>query len=118
MTQNLTHPSLRCKASRFYREQNAQSQRCNQILPKSIPALSTPTHGGQDNAANLTKKLIENKKGQLVTSGHKTLGVKWLFKHSTSHQGSVSGNTDAAPKFPTFHIAKRFCLFSRHTENH
>ena len=65
MTQNLTHPSLRCKAH----WQNAQSQRYNQILPKSLPALPTPTHGRQDIAANLTEKLIENKKGQLVTSG-------------------------------------------------
>ena len=31
-----------------------------------------------------------------TTSSHKTLGVKWLGERSTSHQGSVSGNTDAA----------------------
>ena len=65
MTQNLTHPSLRCKAH----WQNAQSQRYNQILPKSLPAHPTPMHGRQDIAANLTEKLIENKKGQLPTRG-------------------------------------------------
>jgi hypothetical protein len=32
---------------------------------------------------------------------YKTLGVKWLIERSTSHQGSVSGDTFAAPKSPT-----------------
>jgi len=43
----------------------------------------------------------------LLTSGHKTLEVKWLGERSTSYQGSVSGDTDAAPKSPTFHTADR-----------
>jgi len=54
-----TRPSLRCQAH----WQNAQSQRFNQILPKSLPARPTPTHGQMDNAANLKDKIIENKKG-------------------------------------------------------
>jgi len=40
-------PSLRCQAH----WQNAKSQRYNQILPKSLLALPTPTHGQKDNAA-------------------------------------------------------------------
>jgi hypothetical protein len=44
---------------------------------------------------------------QPLTSGHKTLGVKWLINRSASHQGSVSGDTDTAPKSPTFHTANR-----------
>ena len=45
---------------------------------------------------------------QPLTSGHKTLGVKWLINRSASHQGSVSGDTDTAPKSPTFHTANRY----------
>jgi len=48
-------PSLRCQAH----WQNAQSQRYNQILPKSLPARPTPTHGGQDSAAKMKDKLTE-----------------------------------------------------------
>ena len=58
-----THPSLRCQAH----WQNAQSQRVDQILPKSLPARPTPTHGQMDNTANFKDKMIENNKGQLVT---------------------------------------------------
>lgn len=57
-----THPSLRCQAH----WQNAQSQRDNQILLKSLPARPTPAYGQIDNAANLKAKKIENNKGQLV----------------------------------------------------
>ncbi len=79
--------------------QVAHSHPANQNLPKSMAA---QTHGRQESAA----KLID-KNGQLLTSGHKTLGVKWLIERSTSHQGSVSGDTFAAPKSPTFHTADR-----------
>ena len=44
-------PSLRCQAH----WQNAQNQRCNQILPKSLSALPTPTLGQKDNAAKMTE---------------------------------------------------------------
>lgn len=40
-------PSLRFQAH----WQNAQSQRYNQILPKSLPARPAPTHGQKDIAA-------------------------------------------------------------------
>ena len=78
----------------------SKSQHSNQNLPKSMPA---PTPGRQESAA----KLKGNKNRQCLTSGHKTLGVKWLIELSTSHQGSVSGDTFAAPKTPTFHTADR-----------
>lgn len=53
MTLNPSHPSLRCKAH----WQNAQSQRYNQILPKSLPAHPTPTHGEKDSAAKMNYKM-------------------------------------------------------------
>jgi len=62
----MTNPSLsslRCQAH----WQNAQSQRYNQILPKSPPALPTPTHRQKDIAAKMNEKLTEVKNGQLVT---------------------------------------------------
>ncbi len=46
-----------------------------------------------------------------VTSGHKTLVVKWLIECSASHQGLVSGDTFLAPKSPTFHTADRYAAF-------
>ena len=60
-----TLPSLRCQAH----WQNTQSQRHNQILPKSLPALPTPTHGQKDNAAKIKDRITEDKNGQLVTGG-------------------------------------------------
>jgi hypothetical protein len=84
--------------------QVAQSHPANQNLPKSMAA---PTHGRQESAAKLIDKIDKNKNGQLLTSGHKKLGIKWLIERSASHQGSVSGDTFAAPKSPTFHTAKR-----------
>ena len=56
-------PSLRCQAH----WQNALSQRFNQILPKSLPALPTPTHSQKDNAAKIKDGISEDKNGQLVT---------------------------------------------------
>jgi len=41
---SLRHPDI-------YRKQYAQSQRCNQILPKSLPARPAPTRGQKDIAA-------------------------------------------------------------------
>lgn len=82
------------------------SQRFNQSFVKE---LAMPTHGRQAIAANWTDKMIKNKNSQCLTSGHKTLGVKWLIERSVSHQSSVSGDRDAAPKSPTFHTANRYC---------
>lgn len=56
-------PSLRCQAH----WQNAQSNRYIQILPKSLPALPTPTHVQKDNAAKIKDRITEDKNGQLVT---------------------------------------------------
>jgi len=104
MTQNLTHPSLRCKAH----WQNAQNQRYNQILPKSLPARPTPTHGGKDSAANLTEKLIENKKRPVGNTRYKTLGFKWLFERSAPHQSMLSGDSDVLRNPQRFHTAIRY----------
>jgi len=59
---SLHAPSLRCQAH----WQNAQSQRYNQLLPKSLPALPTPTHGQKDNAAKIKDRKLKDKNGQLV----------------------------------------------------
>lgn len=96
MTLNPSHPSLRCKAH----WQNAQSQRYNQILPKSLPALPTPTLGGQDSAANLTEKLIENKKGQLVTRGIKHWGLGGYSNILPRIKFGVTGQ-ESSPQSPT-----------------
>lgn len=56
-------PSLRCQAH----WQNAKSQRYNQILPKSLPARSTPTHGQKDIAAKIKDNSLTDKNGQLIT---------------------------------------------------
>lgn len=57
--------SLRCQAH----WQNTQSQRYDQILPKSRPALPTLPLGLKDNAAKIKDKNTEDKNGQLVTGG-------------------------------------------------
>lgn len=56
-------PSLRCQSH----WKNAQIQCFNQILPKSLTALPTPTHGLKDSAAKIKNKLTNDKNGQLVT---------------------------------------------------
>ena len=54
-------PSLRCQAH----WQNAQSQRHNRILSKSLPAHPTQTHGQRDIAVKLT--IIDKNNGQHTT---------------------------------------------------
>lgn len=103
MTQNLTHPSLRCKAH----WQNAQIQRYNQILPKSLPAHPTPTHGGQDSAANLTDNRTVDIKTPVHNKRYKTLGFKRLCKVSAPHQSFVSVDSDVARNPQRFHTADR-----------
>jgi hypothetical protein len=58
-----THPSLRCQAH----WQNTQSQRYSQILPKSLPARPTPTHGGQDSAAKMNDKMTGKINNETLT---------------------------------------------------
>ena len=43
----------------------------------------------------------------MLTRGHKTLGVKWLFEPRFSHQSSLHIDSDVASKSPTFHTANR-----------
>ncbi len=57
----LSLPSLRCQAH----WQNPQSQRYNQISPKSLPARPTPTHGLKENAAKIKDNITNDKNGQL-----------------------------------------------------
>ncbi len=68
---NPTLPSLRSQAH----WQNAQSQRYDQILPKSLPALPTPTHGGQDSAAKIGDKLTGKINNETLTRGIKHWGL-------------------------------------------
>ena len=98
---NLNKASLRIQAHWLV----AQKTTHDQNQPKSLP---TPTHGRQKRCSKLRRKMTENKEHQPLTSGHKTLGVKWLNESSASHQGLVSGDTFAAPKSPTFHTADRY----------
>ena len=49
----------------------------------------------RDNAYMIDKQ-IENINRQCLTCGHKTFGVKWLFKHSATHQSLVTVDTNAA----------------------
>ena len=67
-----------------------------------------PTHGRQKRCSKLKGKMTENKEHQPLTSGHKTLGVKWLFEHRFSHQSSLYLDSEVASKSPTFHTANRY----------
>lgn len=78
----LRKPSLRCKAH----WQNAQSQRYDQILPKSLPALPTPTLGQKDNAAKIKVRITEDKNGQLVTAPTHNRRICTNRRLSTSFQ--------------------------------
>jgi hypothetical protein len=92
---NPTLPSLRCQAH----WQNTQSQRYNQILPKSLPALPTPSHGQKDNAAKIKDRISEDKNGQLVTTCIKHLAISGLSS-GTSRIKSISnliGNRHVIP---------------------
>jgi hypothetical protein len=97
-----SHPSLRFQAH----WQNTQSQRYNQILPKSLPALPTPTHGQKDNAAKIKDGISEDKNGQLVTGGIFYCRDSRYFSVSASNKLSCSltgqcfeiGNKNIPPK--------------------
>jgi len=99
-----TLPSLRCKAH----WQNAQSQRYNQILPKSLPAHPTLTHGGQKSAANLIDNEINKQKSPVPNKRYKTLGFKWLCNVSTTHQSLVYLDRNVARTPQRFHTAVRY----------
>ncbi len=78
--------SLRCKAH----WQNAQSQRCDQILPKSLPALPTLTLRQKDNAAKIKHRITEDKNGQLVTTCIKHLAESGLSSVSARIKSSCN----------------------------
>jgi len=103
--------------------QAAASPRSNQSLQKSLlcqrreknkkishasQKLNLPTH-------NLTLKSIDNQtnidREQRTTAynkRYKTLGFRWLCKHSAPHQSSVSGDSDVARNPQRFHTADRY----------
>ena len=51
--------------------------------------------------------MSKNSKLQPLTSGHKTLGAKWLTEPRFSHQGLLYLDSEVTPKPPTFHTAHR-----------
>jgi len=94
-------PSLRCKAH----WQNAQSPRYDQILPKSLPALPTPTHGQKDNAAKIKDRITEDKNGQLVTRYIKNWAHTTVFQVYSSNLTlcGLTGNRFETPNFSYTH---------------
>jgi hypothetical protein len=98
-----TLPSLRCQAH----WQNTQSQRHNQILPKSLPALSTLPHGQKDNAAKIKDGISEDKNGQLVTKAICNKG----FSGNSSILHRIKfrvGGQDSSPQSLTAYSLSRY----------
>ena len=54
-----------------------------QNQPKSLP---TQTHGRQKHCSKLKDKNDRKQKRPVGNTRYKTLGFKWLFKHSATHQ--------------------------------
>ena len=56
--------------------------------------------------------------GEPLTRGYKTCRVQWVFEHFIPPRGFVTGDTDVAPYFGTFHtatdVAKYASLLSPH----
>lgn len=99
-----THrPSLRFQAH----WQNTQSQRYDQILPKSLSALPTQTHGQKDNAAKINDRFTNDKNGQLPTkcichkgfSGYSIVVARSKFR---------VGGQETAPQSLTAHTLDRY----------
>jgi hypothetical protein len=59
------------------------------------------------NRALIASKYLKMNKAQHTTSGHKTLGTKWLFELQFSHQSLLYFDREVTPKSPTFHTASR-----------
>ena len=106
-----THPSLRCQAH----WQNTQSQRYNQILPKSLPARPTPTHGGQDSAAKMNDKMTEKINNETPTkcichkgfSGYSSIVARSNFR---------VGGQGTTPQSLTAHTLDRCRQYSSYTK--
>jgi hypothetical protein len=99
----LRKPSLRCKAH----WQNAQNQRYEQILPKSLPALPTLTLGQKDNAAKIKDRITEDKNGQLVTKAICNKG----FSGNSSVLPRIKfrvGGQDSSPQSLTAYSLNRY----------
>ena len=61
-------------------------------------------------------ELIFNNK-LVLTCGHKTFGVKWLFGHPATHQLSATVDTNAARSPKRFIPQNRWRSFLGHTAN-
>jgi hypothetical protein len=92
-----THPPLRCKAH----WQNAPSQRYNQILPKSLPAHSKPTHGEQDSSAKMKDKLSRKMNNEPLTSATRQVRQRWfsvcIFPLGPATAGLKGNRPQSAP---------------------
>lgn len=78
-----TRTSLRCQAH----WQNAQRQPYIQILPKSLPAHPTQTHGQKDIVANLTDNITKDKNSQPLTAITKDGGMTWRLVSNGKNPG-------------------------------
>ena len=59
------------------------------LNPKMPKEPSSPSHTNartEKHCAKIETDILRNNKGQRTTRGHKTLGAKWLFKLSATHQ--------------------------------
>lgn len=64
-------------------------------------------NAGQRASANLIDKKFENINRQCLTSGHKTLGVKWLTELSFSHQSALYLDSEVLRNPQRFYTASR-----------
>jgi hypothetical protein len=101
MNKPLAIPSLRFQAH----WQNAQSQRYNQILPKSLPAHPTQSHEQKDNAAKRKDKLTGKINNETPTSCIVHLADGTNFKGVTSNKrcNGLTGSCFESPN-DTIHV--------------
>ena len=90
-----THPFIQYQTN----WQNGQSQHYSQILPKSLPVLTTSTHGLEDNVANLMIKLNRNINSQPYTRGIKHFGLSGYLIILACIMCEVT-RQESSPKFP------------------
>ncbi len=115
MTNQLTHtvPSLQGTCRKRCKPTRKPNLRQEPFSPSRSNA------GQRDSAAKINRLNNELKNGQLVTSGHKTLGAKWLFEPLFSHQRSVYLDSEVAPKPPTILYRQPLaCIINSETENY
>jgi ribosomal protein S1 len=114
MNKPLAIPSLRFQAH----WQNAQSQRYNQILPKSLPAHPTQSHEQKDNAAKRKDKLTGKINNETPTSCIVHLADGTNFKGVTSNKrcNGLTGSCFESPN-DTIHVTVVRKPKKRHSSN-